>query len=88
MARLLAALAIAFVLTGCGSGGDSSTTTQVQSSTPSFPTCKSLVGQPLWEAWDASAQRDHLHRLRLQPVAAASQSSGCYPGGRYDKKTP
>jgi hypothetical protein len=76
------AAAAAVALTGCGSGGAYSG--GKATSTP----CKSLVGKPLSKAWDSSAETITCTDSGTGQVPPAWQSSGCYPGGKYDKQTP
>jgi hypothetical protein len=82
MKHALVVLAVAVALTGCGSGGAYS------GGKPTSTPCKSLVGKPLSEAWDSSAEKITCTDSGTGQVPPAWQSSGCYPGGKYDKQTP
>jgi hypothetical protein len=87
MFRLLAVLAIALVLSGCGSAGGGKPAS-LPGDIPRHSTCNALVGRPVADALDSAGKK--VTCLDASTVEAPQElgSSGCYPGGKYDKSTP
>jgi hypothetical protein len=86
MVRVLAVLVLGLGLNGCGSAASDNAVQRPD--IPSVSTCNALVGRPLADALDSARKQVTCLDGGAVEAPKALGSSGCYPGGKYDKSTP